>query len=37
MTTLIKGYSKEEIDHMSAVIDEINKIGYDEHIDRNKL
>lgn len=28
---------KNGIDNMYAVIDEIIEIGYDEHIDRNKL
>jgi hypothetical protein len=30
-------YDENGIDHMYAVIDEIIEIGYDEHIDRNKL
>ena len=30
-------YDENAIDHMYAVIDEIIEIGYDEHIDRNKL
>ena len=30
-------YDKNGIDHMYEVIDEIIEIGYDEHIDRNKL
>jgi hypothetical protein len=30
-------YDENGIDYMYAVIDEIIQIGYDEHIDRNKL
>lgn len=30
-------YDENGIDYMYAVIDEIIEIGYDEHIDRNKL